>query len=212
MMEKGYSGHAGVFSDYSDIITVMRAAMSGIILPDTKDLITPSELYKYNKKTGIYELRNFVADMGNVFLKDKKGVDSSWVPNVSAGDSIGIAGSTRVAGIASLDSAYTTLFNPASVSIDEARERIAKINEERIKNNEDPFVINASANTAKKRINGEKKHFNYINPDRIMPLNDMESAVNEMGQLEVKLRFLDFIIRKKEQDMDYQIDYKKRVA
>lgn len=211
MMKGGYSGHAGVFSDYADVMKVLRAARSGIVLPDTKDLTTPSEFYAYNKNTGIYTRRNFNAEMGNVFLWHDKGVDTSWIPNVSPSDSIGTSGSTRVTGIASLDSSYTTLFNPASVGVKEAREMIARTNEEKIKNGKKPVNINERANTVERYIDGEKVNFDYINPVDIMPLRELENAVNEMGQLEIKLRFLDFIIRQKEQDMDYQIDVRKHV-
>lgn len=218
MMKNGYSGHAGIFASYSDIMKVMRAALSGIILPDTHDLITPSSLQKIgrikDKDTGIERInlvdRDFNARMGNVFLGHKGGVDTGWVPNMSPGDSIGASGSTRVTGIASTDSAFTTLFNPASVSIEEARERINEENERRKQRGQSPFDVDRKANTFDRIIGNKPVKFNFIEADRIMPLVNLENAVNEMGKLTIQLRFLDFMMKK--DDKNYEIDYKRRVA
>ncbi len=212
MMESGVSGHAGVLSDYDDIMKVLRATRSGIIIPDNHDFITPSQLYAYNKAKDTYTLRDFNAIAGNVYLGHIKGIDKTWVPNFDPRDTIGTSGSTRITGLASQDSASVTAWNPASVSIEEARDKINKKNEEQIRNGRKPYNVDENAFTVEKTIAGEKQHFNYINPDLIMPLGAMEDAVNEISMLEIKLRFLDFIIRQKEQYLDYQIDCKKHVA
>ena len=196
----------------------MHAALSGIILPDTHDLITPSSLQKIirrkDKDTGEeniqYVNRDFNAMMGNIFLGHKGGVDAGWFPNMSPGDSIGDSGSTRVTGIASTDSAFTTLFNPASVSIEEARERINEENERRKQRGQSPFDVDRKANTFDRIIGGTPVKLGFIEADRIMPLVNLENAVNEMGKLTIQLRFLDFMMKK--DDKDYKIEHMEHVS
>lgn len=219
MMVNGYSGHAGVFSAYFDAMKVLRATRSGIILPNNHDFITPGNLYKMvkirdqNTKAlkGIkYTLRNFNAKVGSVFLSDKGGVNTSWVPNGSPEDSIGTSGSTRVTGIASLDSSFITMQNVASVSVEEARETIERINEEnRMKGINKIFDLD-NARVLKRKIAGKDVDFNFIETKALVDVTELENMTNEMGRLTIQLRFLDFIMRK--YDKNYEIDYKKRVA
>ena len=116
----GYSGHAGIFASSDDIIKLMLAVSKpdNIVLPNNKDTYTP------NKN------RDSVGVMGNVYRAHPSGIYASFIDTTEPIDSFAISGSTRTNAAASHDSAYTVLFNPSSMNIEEAKERIAKVNEQ----------------------------------------------------------------------------------
>ena len=202
LSKDGYSGHAGVFTNSSDLEKTLKAAHSGLILPNNKDIITPSKLYDKNGKK-----RDFVGKIGNTYLTHIDGVDKTFVDSVDPIDTFGVAGSTRTNAAVSSDSAYTILFNPSSISEEEARIRIDKMNEEKIKNNKKPTDVN---NVIKHYTVNGNDEYKYIDPRSIMPLYEMENAVRKMADLTIKLRFLDFVIKKTEKD--YETTVVKRVG
>ncbi len=194
LSKDGYSGHAGVFTNSSDLSKTLSAAHSGVILPNSIDARTPSKLYGKNGKK-----RDYVGKMGNTYVAHIDGIDKSFVDSVDPLDTFAVAGSTRTNAAVSSDSAYTILFNPSSISEEEAKFQINKMNEEKIKNNSKPIDLNNAIKHYS--VNGDSE-YNYIDPRSIMPLSSMEDAVRKMAELTIKLRFLDYVIKKSEKDYE----------
>lgn len=192
IMHDGYSGHAGIITNYQDIHKTMMAAKQGVILPKDKVVDTSMPSTLYNKRGSKID---YYGKMGNTYVPHYEGIDKSFVDSVDPIDTVAIAGSTRTNAAATKDSAYTVLFNPSSISEDEARERINKMNEEKVKNNKKPTDINTAIKHYS--VNG-KDGYNYIDPRVIMPISAMEDSVRKMALLTVKLRFLDFVLKKQE--------------
>lgn len=205
----GYSGHAGIKTNYSDIQKTMLAAKQGIILPNEGviDSSIPSDLFGKdirgkdgNVKKG--SIHNYYGKMGNVLVAHPKGVDASFVDSVDPIDTTAIAGSTRTNAAATRDSAYTVLFNPASVSQERAKELIEKLNEEKIKEGRKPADVEAAVNLQQKNVNGKDITFEYVDPRAVMDIRDMESSVRKMAELTVKLRFLNYVLITQEKYYD----------
>ena len=198
----GYSGHAGVFTNAEDLMKVLSAAHSGLILPNSEDAYTPSSYY--NRKKG--KESTIMGKMGNTYVPHIAGVDKSFVDSVDPLDTFGVAGSTRTNAAVSSDSSYTVLFNPSSVSEDVAREQIEKQNQVLLQKGKKP--IKPEDTIKEYTVNGEP--YKYIDPRAVMPLSEMENSVRKMAELTIKLRFLDFLI--KETEKDYETTVIKHVG
>ena len=177
----GYSGHAGVFASTDDLIKLMTGVTHDEILPNHEDIYTPS---KYD---------NYISKMGNVFINNPKGTDMSYVSTFEPKDSFAIAGSTRTFATGTNDSAYNLLFNPSSMSFEEAKERVQKINEIRIKEGKDEIhpVREYEFNR-----DGKLVKYKLIDPRLLLPLDDAVTALSNVAKTTLKLRFLDFLIKK----------------
>ena len=177
----GYSGHAGIFASSDDLIKLMFQIKD--ILPNSKDVYTPNNY------------RDSTAKMGNVYIAHPTGIYDSFVDTTEPRDTFAIAGSTRTNAAASKDSAYTVLFNPSSMSVSEARERINKINSETGKN------INPVREYEFNR-NGKLIKLNLIDPRALFPVDPMATTVKSVAITTIKLRFLDFILKKYEKELE----------
>ena len=182
----GYSGHAGIFASSSDVIKLLTGVRNKDIVPNISDAYTPGKL---NDAIGV---------MGNVYTTNPKGLEKTFVDTFEPRDTFSIAGSTRVNAASSKDSAYTVMFNPSSMDIKEAKERMTKINEERIKKSLKP--IEAVKEFEFDR-NGKLIKLSLIDPRQILPVDDVAYAVSHIAKTTLKLRYLDFLIQKYDQSI-----------
>lgn len=183
----GYSGHAGVFSSSDDLVKLARGVREGNVVPNISDAYTPGRL------------NDAIGRMGNVYTSHPEGIAKTFVDNLEPRDTFAIAGSTRVNMASSSDSTFNILFNPSSMSMEEARDRINKINEERTKKRL------ASINPVKEfefLRDGRLVSYHLIDPRQLLPLGEMEKSVVNMARTTLKLRFLDYIIKKYEKNIE----------
>ena len=183
----GYSGHAGIFASSDDLVKLGRGVKK--IVPHLEDAYTPGKL------------NSAIGRMGNVYTTHVGGFEKTFIPQIEPLDTFAIAGSTRVNMATSLDSTYNILFNPSSMSIEEAKERVRKINEEREKNGK--ALINPVKEYQFDR-DGKLIKYQLIDPRMILPasrvsindpLSPMESAISHMSKTILKLRFYDYILK-----------------
>ncbi len=205
----GFSGHAGIKTNYSDIQDTLLAAKQGIILPPEGviDSSIPSDLYgkDIKKADGTIKkgsMHNYYGKMGNVLVPHPGGVDYSFADSVDPIDTTAIAGSTRTNAAVTKDSAYTVLFNPSSVSQERAKELIEKLNVEREQKGMKPIITDNVVNIQSKSVNGKEIDFNYVDPRAIMGVAHIENAVRKMAELTVKLRFLNYVLITQEKYYD----------
>ena len=183
----GYSGHAGIVASSDDLVKLSRGVRERDIVPNISDAYTPGEL------------NNAVGRMGNAYTPHPTGLETSFVDTIEPKDTFAIAGSTRVNMASSSDSTFNILFNPSSMSMEEAREHVKKINEQRIAVGKNP--INPVREYEFDQ-NGEMVKHCLIDPREIFPLGEMEKSVKRMARTTLKLRFLDYMM--KEYDKEYQ--------
>ncbi len=193
----GYSGHAGIFASSDDVVKMMlhAAEARSKILPNNEDAYTPG---KYRDSVGV---------MGNVYVPHRTGIYESFVDTLEPNDTFAIAGSTRTNAAANRDSAYSVLFNPGSMSIDEAKERVAKINEDLVARGKNP--INPVRQYEFDR-NGKLIKLDLIDPRMLFPVDPMATAVQTIAHTTLKLRFLEYILRRHENMLE-EINVNKNV-
>lgn len=177
----GYSGHAGIFSTSDDIIRLLINVRNKKIFPNIHDAYTPGKL------------NDAIAIMGNVYTANPRGLEKSFVSNFESRDTFAIAGSTRVNAASSSDSAYTVMLNPASISKEEAKEREIIINKERINKGLKP--VNIIKDFEFNRDNNLER-LTLIDSRYILPVDDSAELVSNVAKTTLKLRFLDFLIKK----------------
>lgn len=194
----GYSGHAGIFASSDDIIkVVMEAAKKNSqILPHNEDTYTPNKLVSSRSV------------MGNVYRAHPTGIYDSFVDTTEPIDTFAISGSTRTNAAASSDSAYTVLFNPSSISFQDAKDKMDKINEERKKLGKNPvypvreFEFNRNGELIKRKL---------IDPRLVvLPVDPMAKAVQSIAYTTLKLRFLDFVMKKQAKNLE-EVNFNKNV-
>jgi len=187
----GFSGHAGIFATSDDLVKMAKMVReSGI----DRDSYTKGKL---NDAIGV---------MGNVYIANSEGLNKSFVDKFEPNDTFAISGSTRVNLASSRDAIYTVLFNPSSMSMEDAKMRIEKINEERKKENKAP--LNPIREYEFDR-NGKMVKYKLIDPRQIFPVDSMADVVSHVAKTTLKLRFLDFAVKK--YDKEYQeIDINKK--
>ena len=177
----GFSGHAGIFATSDDVIKLLMGVRNKNIVPNISDAYTRGKL---NDAIGV---------MGNVYVANPKGLEKSFVDTFEPSDTMSIAGSTRVNAASSFDSAYTVMFNPSSMSVDDAIKRIQIVNEERISKGLKPIE-------AVKRFEFDREgnliNLSLIDPRHILPVDPMADVVSNVAKTTLKLRFLDYMIKK----------------
>ncbi len=177
----GYSGHAGIFASSDDLVKLMMGVRERDILPNKRDAYTPGKV------------NDAIAVMGNVYTSNPKGLEKTFVDVLEPRDTFSIAGSTRTNAASSSDSTYNVLFNPSSMSVEEARERVSKINEERIKKGLKPID---PVREYEYDRDGKLIKTTLIDPRQLLPLDDVAYANRNIAITTLKLRFLDFCFRK----------------
>ena len=188
----GFSGHAGIFSSSDDLIKFMMMAHSNV--PNISDAYTKGKL---NDAIGI---------MGNAFVPHQKGLVKSFVDTLEPIDTFAIQGSTRVNANAASTQAHNILFNPSSMSMDEAKERVNKINEKRIE--EGKKTINP-LREYELIENNKSISYKLIDARELVPLAEMEKIIKENAMTLLKLNFFNEIIRAYEKnygDINYILD------
>ena len=183
----GYSGHAGIFASSDDLVALSKGVREGSIVPHIEDAYTPGKL------------NDAVGTMGNVYTAHPLGIEKTFVDNLEPRDTFAIAGSTRVNLASSNDSTFNILFNPSSMSMEEAMERVRIINEQRKKASK-PLISPVKEYEFDR--DGRMIKYNLIDPRMLLPLSEMEKSVQNMARTTLKLRFLDYLI--KEYDRSYE--------
>ena len=175
----GYSGHAGIFSTSDDVIRLLMGVRNKKIVPNVTDVYTPGKL------------NDAIAVMGNVYTSNPKGLEKSFVSKFEPRDTFAIAGSTRVNAASSTDAAYTVMFNPGSMSLEDAKHRMEIINHERINKGLKPVDI---VKNFEYNHNG-LVNYALIDSRFILPVDPMAMVVSNVAKTTLKLRFLDFLIK-----------------
>lgn len=175
----GFSGHAGMWASSDDLIKLVKGVHSNGVVPNISAAYTSG----LNSARGI---------MGNTYTTHPKGLNVSYLDITEPYDAYCIQGSTRVNAIGSKDHAQTVLFNPASMSIEEAKEKERAYNEmakERGKN-EQVFVKQFQFDS-----NGKFVNVDLIDPRQIFPSSAIESVIEKNAELSIKLRFLNKVLK-----------------
>ena len=196
----GYSGHAGIFASSDDLIKLAKGATEGIILPEEglKDAYTP----------GVKPIRGV---MGNTYTSHEKGIDASYVDKLEPITNFAIQGSTRVQMNISKTwkGASTILFNPASMSLEQALEEEAKINEKRALNNQASLSL---VKHFKFNQNGDAIEYDLINPVQMAPGGKtVEPVTTENAKLALRLRFLSKVIDAYDKNYTKEITVSKNI-
>lgn len=177
----GYSGHAGIFASSDDLVKLMMGVRNNDILPNMEDTYNPGKL------------NDAIAVMGNVYTANRLGLEKSFVDVLEPRDTFAIAGSTRVNAASSSDATYNVLFNPSSMSIDEAKEKNARINEERQKQGLKTIDL---VKEFEFDCKGKLIKYTLIDSRQFLPIDRMAETVKKVALTILKLRFLNFAISK----------------
>ena len=191
----GFSGHAGIFSSSDDLIDFMINSHANV--PNIRNAYTKGDL------------SDAIGGMGNVYISHPAGLEKSFVDIVEPTDTIAIQGSTRVNANASHDSAHNILFNPGSMGLEEAKERVKKINEERQKEGKE--LINPIKEFTYLR-NGKTVKYDLIDTRTLVPLYEMEKIIKMNAITILKLRFFNRVIEDYAKEFDSKIEYIRSIS
>jgi len=201
----GYSGHAGMFSTNDALIKLGNGIYSSNILGDKT-----SHLYTVGKKDNR-------AIIGTAYVSHPKGVNRSFVSNLSSNKSFALQGSTKtqlnvdkfVINKTNYIATSTILLNPASMSIEEAKKQEAIINEERQKNGEIPlslvkhFVFNND---------GEIIEYDLIDVRKIIPFSrTINPLTDKHAEIILKFIFLSEYIKEYDKNYNKKIEIIKKI-
>lgn len=188
----GYSGHAGIIASSDDLIKLGTGVASSDVIPRDmlKDAYTP----------GAKDIRGI---MGNTYTSHEKGVDASYVDRLEPITNFAVQGSTRTQLTIGKDSTSTILLNPACMSIEQALEEEAKINEARALKGQNPLSL---VKHFKFNQNGEAIEYNLIDARQMAPSGaTIEKIITGNAKLALRLKFLNKVIT------NYDKNYKKEV-
>lgn len=193
----GYSGHAGVFASSDDLIKLGQGVRDNTILDERglKDASTK----------GIKANRGI---MGNTYTSHPKGIDMTYVDKLSSKSNFAIQGSTRTQMNIGPDSISTILLNPACMSIEQAKEEEAKINEQRRLKGQTPLSL--------------VKHFSFnhnglveydlIDARQMVPsAKTVEPLTTQNAKLTLKLGLLNEVIKEYDKNYDKEIDVRRKL-
>ncbi len=194
----GFSGHAGVISSVEDAVKVIGEVAKtegNRILPDNSDFITQ------NPHLNVKGNPVARAAAGDAHFGTKDGIYDGYIDNVEPVGTLGTAGSTKTNAFASSDSASAIMYNPASMT----QEEIDKINEDRARQGLDP--ISPIRQFAFDR-NGQLIKRELFDIPKVFPAEGRSGQ--SLSYMTVKLRFLDFLMKKQEQNIE-EINFNKSV-
>ena len=194
----GYSGHAGVFATSDDLIKLGKAVFNKKVLSEEgiKDAYTP----------GIKDNRGV---MGNTYTSHPKGIAISYVDKLEPLTNFVIQGSTRVQSNIGKNSVSTILLNPASMSIERAKEEERKINEKRVIEGKTPVSL--------------VKHFNFIHDAKEVEYDLIDARLIAPGEktvepittsnakLVLRLRLLNKVIEEYDKNYNKEVNIQKRI-
>lgn len=175
----GYSGHAGMWSSSDDLIKFLKGVYG------TVPNISAAYTYGVNNARGI---------MGNTYTTHPEGLDVTYLDVTEPWDSFVIQGSTRVNATGSVDSAHNILFNPSSMSYEEALEREVRINLEREKNGKNPIKFVKQFEFSK---DGKLVDVDLIDGRQVLPGEDsVEKVIVKNAEITIMLRFFNEYLKK----------------
>lgn len=160
----GFSGHAGMWSSSDDLIKLMREVSKNDVVPNISQAYT----------SGVNNARGI---MGNTFTTHPKGLKGSYLDIKEPINSFGIQGSTRVNAIGNKTSADTVLFNPASMSVEQALEKQTMFNEKekakgkKIQNFVKQFEFDRNGKLLDVYLIDARQIFSVVNVERVIAKN-----------------------------------------
>lgn len=202
----GYSGHAGVFANNSDLLKVGSSVLEAKLIPSTmvKDTYTPGN---YDNRRGI---------MGNTYVYHEEGLDKSFVSNNESRESFRVQGSTRnVFGASRYHlsngvyvNSNSLLLNPASMDLEYATTLQKEINSRALQKwiAKDPANNDRSnfrENILIKNFAVNNRQFGLIDPRSMVSIGKTSDPITELtAVLSIKLMFLDSVLKNYESEKD----------
>ena len=192
----GYSGHAGIVASNDDLIKLGKAYQTGELIP--------TDMMKDTYTHGVKDNRGV---MGNTYTPHPDGVDGSFVDKLEPRTNFCIQGSTRVNVNIGMNSVSTILFNPAGMSIEQAKEEEAKINERRALNGQNPLSL---VKHFRFERDGQIKEYNLVDARQMLPLGgSIEPVTTSNAILALRLRFLNKVIKEYDKNYDKEINVQR---
>ena len=204
----GYSGHAGVFANNSDLLKVGSGVLENKLLPEemVKDVYTP----------GINDNRRGI--MGNTYIYHEEGLDKSFVSNNESRESFRVQGSTRnVFGASKYHlsngvyvNSNSILLNPASMDLEYATTLQKEINSRALQKWVAKDPVNNDRNNFKesiliKNFAVNNQEFKLIDVRSMVSLGKTSDPITELtAELSIKLMFLDTVLKNYESEKDKQ--------
>lgn len=192
----GYSGHAGIIVSNDDLIKLGKAYQTGELIPTDmmKDTYTPG-------------VKNNRGIMGNTYTPHPDGIDGSFVDKLEPLTNFCIQGSTRVNVNIGMNSVSTVLFNPACMSIEQAKEEEAKINEARALKGQSPISLVKHFRFDR---DGIIKEYNLIDARQMLPAGaSVEPVATSNAKLALRLRFLNKVIKEYDKNYNKEINVQR---
>lgn len=191
----GFSGHAGIFASSDDVIKLGRAIFDTDILPNKQDAYTND----ISVARGI---------MGPTYTSNPKGLDIGYVDNLSSTDSFAIQGSTRTHAEFAPEKAFTIMFNPSSMGVEQALIEQEKLNKTRQEKGLAPINIVKEFEFDR---NGKLVKYTLIDSRQLMPsAATVEEVIKENAKTCLKLEFLKQVINEYDKSYDKEINVEKR--
>lgn len=194
----GYSGHAGIITSNDDLIKLGKNVFNGKLIPETmlSDTYTP----------GIKDIRGV---MGNTYTSHEKGLDATFIDRLEPKTNFVVQGSTRVNLDIGKNNVSTILFNSSCMSIEQAKEEEAKINEKRALNGQAPLSLVKHFRFDR---NGNIKEYNLIDSRQMMPLGEtIEPVIKSNAILTLRLKFLNKVIQEYDKNYKEEINVNKSI-
>ena len=204
----GYSGHAGVFANNSDLLKVGSGVLEDKLLPEemVKDVYTP----------GLNDNRRGI--MGNTYVYHEEGLDKSFVSNNESRESFRVQGSTRnVFGASKYHlsngvyvNSNSILLNPASMDLEYATTLQKEINSRALQKWVAKDPVNNDRNNFKesiliKNFAVNNQEFKLIDVRSMVSLGKTSDPITELtAELSIKLMFLDTVLKNYESEKDKQ--------
>ena len=204
----GYSGHAGVFANNSDLLKVGSSVLEDKLIPQkmVKDTYTPGT---YDNRRGI---------MGNTYVYHEEGLDKSFVSNNESNESFRVQGSTRNVFGASkyylsngvYVNSNSILLNPASMDLEYATTLQKEINSRALQKWIAKDPVNNDRNNFKesiliKNFAVNNQEFKLIDVRSMVSISKTSDPITELtAELSIKLMFLDTVLKNYESEKDKQ--------
>ena len=194
----GYSGHAGIVASNADLIKLGREFMNGKLI--SSDMISDAYTHGIKDNRGI---------MGNTYTSHEKGLDVSFVDRLEPITNFSIQGSTRTNINIGNNGVSTILFNPACMSIEQAKIEEAKINEARSLKGQGPLSLVKHFRFDR---DGNIKEYNLIDARQMLPLGgSVEPVTKSNAILTLRLKFLNKVIKEYDKNYDKEIIVNKSI-
>lgn len=188
----GFSGHAGMFASSDDLIKLGKAIHDGLI---------PADMLNMTYTPGVRDNRGI---MGNTYTPHEKGIDKSYVDILEPKTNFSVQGSTRVQLNIGKNSICSILLNPASMSLDSAREMERRINSRLL-------AQNKSKQSLIKILPFDGGYYSFDVRNMAPSAATVEPITTSNAILALRLRFLSKVIKAYEKDYDKEINVSKSI-